>query len=186
VYGTEFSDQLVEHGISLGINMQKGDLTTVDLEPSSFDVITSFEVLEHTYDVRNQVLKYQNLLRKNGVLYLTTPDFNSVVRKRVGANYNVINYPEHLTYFTKHTLNKLLTSSGFDKKYLHSHGISFTRLRQSRSNTRISKSDISNPDEEMRQKIEKSAMRRIAKKLINAALNLTGTGHSLKAFYCKR
>jgi hypothetical protein len=38
------------------------------------DLVTSFEVLEHTYRIRGQVEAYNKLLRTGGALCLTDPD----------------------------------------------------------------------------------------------------------------
>ncbi len=186
VYGTEYSDELVNHGRNMGIEMFKGDITEAGFESGKFDVVTSFEVLEHTWAVKQQVNTYNHILRKEGALYLTTPDFNSIIRRYVGADYSVINYPEHLTYFTKKTLHRLLKDSGFEKKFLHSHGISFTRLRRSKLKENVDNNSLSNPDEELRIKIEKSRWRKIAKNTLNCVLNITGSGHSLKSLYIKK
>jgi 2-polyprenyl-3-methyl-5-hydroxy-6-metoxy-1,4-benzoquinol methylase len=185
VYGTEYSDQLVNHGNTLGVKMLKGDIEELNFGDIEFDVVTSFEVLEHTHRVRGQVMAYSRILRPGGALYLTTPDFNSIIRFRVGADYSIINYPEHLTYFTQKTLHKLLRKSGFSKVYLYSHGISFNRLRRSKLKSEPLSNGNANPDENLREKIEKSKVKQLAKKAVNFTLSTFGLGHSLKALYVK-
>ncbi len=49
-----------------------GDLDTARLT-GSYDVITSFEVLEHLYNPLHNLLEIHRVLKPNGYLFLTTP-----------------------------------------------------------------------------------------------------------------
>jgi 2-polyprenyl-3-methyl-5-hydroxy-6-metoxy-1,4-benzoquinol methylase len=113
VYGTEFTDEAIEICEAKGINMQKGVLSPEDFDPNSFDVITSFEVLEHINNPQEEITNFHKILRKGGLVYLTTPNFNSLLRYRLKSAYNVITYPEHLSYYTKRTIHRLFKNKGF-------------------------------------------------------------------------
>ena len=89
-----------------GISMHKGVLNTENYEEESFDIITSFEVIEHINNPIPELKNFYKLLRKGGLVYLTTPNFNSLLRYRLKSEYNVICYPEHLSYYTPKTLKK--------------------------------------------------------------------------------
>lgn len=55
----------------------KFDSTNVDLDVESingkYDIVTSFEVLEHLFNPLFNLLEIKNILNSNGVLYLSTP-----------------------------------------------------------------------------------------------------------------
>lgn len=53
-----------------------GDGTNLPFAEESFDVITSFETLEHLHDRRKFLSELQRVLKKNGLLILSTPNAN--------------------------------------------------------------------------------------------------------------
>jgi SAM-dependent methyltransferase len=108
VYGTEFTDKAIEICESKGIKMHKGPLNPINYSPESFDVITSFEVIEHINTPNPEVSNISKLLRKDGLFYITTPNFNSTLRYYLGPKYNVIGWPEHLSYYTPSTFENLM------------------------------------------------------------------------------
>ena len=115
VFGTEFTDEAVKICSSKGINMKQGIL-----DPSNynfeFDIITSFEVLEHINNPTVEINKFYDLLREGGLVYITTPNFNSLLRYKLKSAYNVICYPEH-GVTTHQDFNKTFTNSKFKSRY---------------------------------------------------------------------
>jgi 2-polyprenyl-3-methyl-5-hydroxy-6-metoxy-1,4-benzoquinol methylase len=185
VYGTEYSAKAVEMCRQKGITIKEGMLDPVSFGGKTFDVITSFEVLEHINNPKEELASIHKLLRTGGLFYCTTPNFNSLMRYYLGDKYNVITYPEHLSYYTKSTLNKVVTERGFRPYKFLSTGISLSRLRTSKgSNEELISSGSS--DELLRQKIEKKPLLGIAKKIVNSLLTLTNTGLTLKGYYIKK
>ncbi len=75
VYGTEYSPKAVELCASNGIDMKTGKLSTDLFNIKDFDIITSFEVLEHINNPNEELKHINNLLRKGGLFYCTTPKF---------------------------------------------------------------------------------------------------------------
>jgi 2-polyprenyl-3-methyl-5-hydroxy-6-metoxy-1,4-benzoquinol methylase len=190
VYGTEYADKAINICSSKGIDMQQGQLNTEWYESESFDVITSFEVIEHIFDPLDEIKKIYTLLRKEGALYITTPNFNSLERFILKAEYNSIVYPEHLSYYTPRTLHYLLSKNGFSKKYLLTTGLSLSRIRASKtpSHTGADTRPVSatTTDEILRNKLESSRLLTNVKHMLNSLLTLAGVGNSLKAFYTKK
>lgn len=187
VYGTEYTDTAIKICSEKGIRMNQGELDTKNYAEATFDVITSFEVLEHINNPQEEVKKFHTLLRQGGLLYFTTPNFNSLERYYLKENYNVISYPEHLSYYTKNTMNKLLTSVGFQKVKIVTFGISFTRfetsVKKDEGNRFI---EANNADDRIRTLAEDNFFAGLAKKLINMLLNLFSVGNSLKGHYIKK
>jgi 2-polyprenyl-3-methyl-5-hydroxy-6-metoxy-1,4-benzoquinol methylase len=58
VYGTEYTDEAIKICEHKGIIMKKGVLNPTDFEAESFDVITSFEVLEHINYIENNTAQH--------------------------------------------------------------------------------------------------------------------------------
>ncbi len=158
VYGTEYSQKALEICRGNGLNMKQGKLSP-DFFPSDyFDVITSIEVLEHINNPNEEIEQIRHFLRKGGLFYCTTPNFDSLMRYYLKTDYNVIVYPEHLAYYTKSTLNQLANKNGFQNTEFLSTGISISRIRASKS-TSIEKSVAGtsiNSDERLRTRISKS------------------------------
>lgn len=185
VHGVELTDEAIEICESKGVKMIKGILDAKNYAPESFDIITSFEVIEHINNPADELENYQKLLRKGGLVYVTTPNFNSLLRYRLKDMYNVILYPEHLSYYTPKTLKQLFRRFGFKTKKFETTGISLTRLRTSKGVSDQEYISETSDDEIMRTKIEQKRHLQLAKKLINKTLTLTGTGDSLKGWFVK-
>lgn len=184
VYGTEFSSKLCSICNSKGIEMFHGSISGFKSE-MKFDIITSFEVIEHINSPREELTNINKLLRKDGLFYCTTPNFNSIERYYLGERYNVISYPEHLSYYTPKTLNYLFEKHGLKKIWIKTTGISITRIKTSKgmSNERIISSQST--DEVIRGKIESNRILKLAKSLINYILTLSGSGMAMKGLYRK-
>jgi 2-polyprenyl-3-methyl-5-hydroxy-6-metoxy-1,4-benzoquinol methylase len=186
VYGTEFTDRAIEICTKNGITMHQGKLDPKWFPEGTFDIVTSFEVLEHINNPIEEVQNINKVLRTGGLFYFTTPNFNAFERYMLKSNYNVIGYPEHLSYYTKHTVNYLLSGNGFKKKKITTTGISLTRIRTS-INVESEKSYVSktSSDERLRVSLEKNKFSIFLKRAMNSVLNMLGIGSSLKVWYIK-
>jgi 2-polyprenyl-3-methyl-5-hydroxy-6-metoxy-1,4-benzoquinol methylase len=192
VYGTEYTDSAVKICESKGITMHGGPLNPQNYPLESFDVITSFEVIEHINTPNEELGRIFSLLRKGGYFYVTTPNFNSLLRYYLGPKYNVIGWPEHLSYYTPKTLTTLMLDHGFKKVWVHSTGISITRFLTSRapqSNANLEEGtefvSAHTNDEKLRTRFESNGLLAFAKKTINFILTLTGKGDALKGLFQK-
>lgn len=186
VYGTEYTDHAVEICSRKGISMKQGKLNTSDFVPESFDIITSFEVLEHINNPIEEIKNFHTLLRKGGLSYITTPNFNSLLRYKLKEEYNVITYPEHLCYYTPKTLSRLFKINGFKKSKIRTTGISISRLRAKKSEPNSERAISENSDDEnLRKKIEGNSKLEILKNLVNKTLTIFGVGDSLKGWFIK-
>jgi 2-polyprenyl-3-methyl-5-hydroxy-6-metoxy-1,4-benzoquinol methylase len=185
VYGTEYSKKAIEICREKGIDMKEGVLVSDDFDISDFDVITSFEVIEHINNPVDEIEEIKKLLRKGGLFYCTTPNFNSLLRFYLKDAYEFINYPEHLSYYTKTTLTSLLQNAGFKKKKILTTGLSLTMLKNSRSKVREKRISEHSSDEKLRNDIEKKWYLGVAKKMVNGMLTLTSSGMALKGYFEK-
>ncbi len=192
VYGTEFTDAAITSCEAKGIRMKQGALSTDWYEPGSFDIITSFEVLEHINNPVPEVRNFHTLLRPGGVLYFTTPNFNCFERVWLRSGYSVICYPEHLCYYTPRTVDYLMTHAGFRKVSLVTTGISFSRLSANYAHQPEAVIDTKElisstaKDERIRVWTEKNFIGTFVKKTVNGLLNAFKIGNSLKGLYIKQ
>lgn len=185
VYGVELTDEAVDHCRNKGLKMFKGELQNIDFDDLKFDVIISIEVIEHINNPKEYLSKTNEILRKGGKFYLTTPNFNSLLRYRLKENYNIIEYPNHLCYYSKKTLKKLFEGNGFSTERIATTGISLTRFRTSQGKSDQEFVSETSDDEMFRYKIEKKKSLRIGKRMINSILNLFKIGDSLKGSFIK-
>ncbi len=179
VIGTEYNTGSIERCKSKGIDIIGGKLKEItQLKNNYFDVITSFEVLEHINNPQEEIKLFWKLLRPKGIVYLTTPNFNSLSRKLLGNKWSIIQYPEHINFYTVKTIKFLFRQNGFRIISCKTTGISINELlRQKRLN---SATGISNADLLIRNNFEKNSITKYIKKIINSLLSATSSGDTIK------
>ncbi len=77
-----------------------------------YQLITMFDVLEHIPDLKTTFEKLHELLDKDGIVVLITPDFSSTQRKVFGKKWFQYKPQEHIQYFTPATLAKAIEPYG--------------------------------------------------------------------------
>ncbi|MDG1477728.1 MAG: class I SAM-dependent methyltransferase [Vicingaceae bacterium] len=185
VYGTEFTIEQTDYLKTKGIKTSLGKLQSNSFEKESFDVIISSEVIEHINNPIEEMKLFNFFLRKGGLTYITTPNFNAIERFILKGRYNIILYPEHLSYYTPKTIDLLLSKTGFQKVKIKTTGISISRIKNSLSKTSSSHKDNINNDEALRQSLETGYKKHI-KSFINWILTTLGIGSSMKVWYEKK
>lgn len=184
-HGIEISQKARNLCREKGIQMVGSVLDEAIQSNMQYDVITAFEVIEHLSHPEEEFKKLAELVRKGGMLYLTTPNFNSLNRRILNEKWDALCFPEHLSYFSKTSLDSLLSLYGFSRLSLKTEGISPGRLKSSITGNRIDHSSDSTGDEKLRKAIEGNLILQGGKKILNAALNATSLGESLKAAYIR-
>jgi hypothetical protein len=106
---------LTDAGIdALGWDPMNGD--PLSSPAGSFDLVTAFEVLEHTPDPLVSLGEALSLVNDSGAMLFSTLLSNTTVRRGVNHWY-IAPRNGHITIFTRSALTKLLASFGFQ---LHS------------------------------------------------------------------
>lgn len=194
VYGAEFDPRYVANCSRKGIHTYQVPVTKADFGATEFDVITCIEVIEHLVDPSVEVNLFYELLREDGLLYITTPNFNALSLKIAGSDWSVVTFPEHLSYFTTDTLKYLCTRHHLEALSIESSGISIERLsvamktklsRLMKSEEKRASIDI-HEDQKISEFMEHLSLLRFLKKKSNALLSMASMGDTLKACFIKK
>lgn len=96
----------------LGSRVTAGFLRDVTFAPASFDIVTSWDVIEHVTDPMGDLARMARLLRPGGWLFLSTMASDAPIVRVLGRRWPW--YMEmHRFYFTPATLGTLLQRCGF-------------------------------------------------------------------------
>jgi SAM-dependent methyltransferase len=95
-----------------GVCIHVGSMDDVPLE-GPFDVITLWDVIEHTPDPLQVLGRVNTLLRPDGLLVVNYPDIGSWIARALGRRWPFLS-SVHLYYFTRDTIRAALERTGFD------------------------------------------------------------------------
>ncbi|MHC4414584.1 MAG: class I SAM-dependent methyltransferase [Planctomycetota bacterium] len=113
-YGTEpcraLYDRFLAREPSLFSDTPAGELTAV-WPPSSFDLITAIDVIEHVEDPKRFLESLAHLVREGGPVCLTTPDVGSILARLSGQRWHHYNR-YHLSLFSRRTLSAAAARHG--------------------------------------------------------------------------
>ena len=125
VEGCEPNAWLAEWGSRhYGIAIRTGELFDQSFAPGSFDVVTLWDVIEHTPDPTRVIRTVRDLIRPGGLLIVNYPDIGSWIARALGRRWPFLS-SVHLYYFTRETMRRLLERHGFDVIEIRAH---FQRL----------------------------------------------------------
>ncbi|MCB0405364.1 MAG: class I SAM-dependent methyltransferase [Bdellovibrionales bacterium] len=112
-YGIEPSKFLSDFGNrNYNVNIYNG---TIEDEPkwnTAMDVVTLWDVLEHTFDPKDVLKRCNHYLREGGYVVVNYPNIGNWMAKLAGRKWWFI-ISVHLYYFTPKTIEKLLNQAGF-------------------------------------------------------------------------
>ena len=101
-----------------------GDMLGFDGE--ACDVITMVDVIEHLHTPVAIVRKVNSCLKPGGLFVLTTMDSDSLVSRLLGARLDDFRrVREHLFFFTRDSIRRVLESEGFEVVDIRFHGHTF-------------------------------------------------------------
>jgi SAM-dependent methyltransferase len=111
--GCEPNRWLAEWGANhYGIRIRQGELFAQQYEPASFDVITLWDVIEHTPDPRAVLERCCTLLKPRGILVVNYPDIRSWIARLLGRRWLFL-ISVHLHYFDRRTMRLMLERTGY-------------------------------------------------------------------------
>lgn len=95
-----------------GIKVKPGILEQHKFSPDTFDLITLWDVLEHTSDPKSVLRECCRILKPGGTIVINYPDVASLIHNMMGRRW-IFYLSVHLYYFTPKTLTKMLEVEGF-------------------------------------------------------------------------
>ena len=114
VQGIDVSDWAIQYATQkLGILAHAGEINTVTLSPQSFDIITMWHFLEHTRDPRQTILKVKNWMKKDGIMIIDVPNYESTDARKNWKNWIGWQLPYHFYHFNPKALKILVEMCGF-------------------------------------------------------------------------
>jgi SAM-dependent methyltransferase len=97
---------------TFGVQLLRGNLS--DLR-EQYDVITSFNVLEHVKQPTDLLNQMTERLATGGLLVVTTPNPTCIHRRLLGLHkWKMICPPHHINLFTRAALDEMLIGRGFE------------------------------------------------------------------------
>ena len=112
-------------GEQFGLEIKYASLKEAAFPEGSFDAVMAVDVLEHFLHPREELGEMNRILKKGGLLYLSTPDVDSLAARLFRRRWWGYR-PEHLFYFSLRSLRSLLASFGFEPVWEGFYSRSFT------------------------------------------------------------
>ena len=111
-YGIETSDSADYAKDHLKLNVLKGDLFSANFPSGFFDIVTLYNVLEHTHDPMKVCQEVQKILKEDGFLIIQVPNKNSLQYILFKKRWAAFDVPRDLYYFGIGTLTSMLEKVG--------------------------------------------------------------------------
>jgi len=127
VAGLEFNPFAVERlRRKYAFPIFSGALENTRLEPSAYDAVVMFDVVEHLRDPFSALRQIHAAMAPGGVLVLSTVDAESVVSRLIGKRLEDFRRTrEHLIFFGRKTMQQVLQDHGFEVLTMRSIGHTF-------------------------------------------------------------
>ena len=189
IAGIELSQSAVDIAQKFNLPVKRMDFFSTEIQSSSFDIITMFEVIEHLPMPVSFLQRAEGVLKPGGLIYLTTPNYNSLDRRVFVKHWNVF-HREHLTYFAPATLAKTITDkTGLEVLHVETRNISgelIDRIKELAHSFLLRRrldyyKNLSGgaPRSDARAMIAGSPLLSMVKRAINLFLDVTGLGGTI-------
>jgi 2-polyprenyl-3-methyl-5-hydroxy-6-metoxy-1,4-benzoquinol methylase len=80
-----------------------------------YDLVYCSEVIEHVPDPLAFANALYHLVNPGGLLFITTPDSGHLLRPKDFISWNEVKPPEHIFWYNKESIKRLLLNAGFDQ-----------------------------------------------------------------------
>lgn len=188
-YGTELSPQALKYGANQGWTVSSDALNDPAFQTEGFDVVTLIELIEHVPNPDYFLQTAFSMLRPGGLLYLTTPNIQSINRRWLGVEWSVVCPPEHLTLWSPVGIKTALKRNKFALKEIRTEGFNpveiLTKMRTKKGAqpVEVNRNEAAFA---LNETFSSSSWRRAAKNSINKGLTTLKLGDSLKIWATKK
>lgn len=111
-YGTELSQWAAALCRERGLNVRAGTLEEAAFPDDHFDVVTSWDVVEHLNDPKGHMAEMHRVLKPGGLVVIHTIDIDAPFARLMGKRWPWL-MEMHVTYFSRRTLAAMLEAVGF-------------------------------------------------------------------------
>lgn len=122
-----------------GVDVQLGNFETLKMDGMMFDLVTMWDVIEHSRDPRRLLDAAVRCLKPGGLIGLSTPNQQNIMETVAGPLYRAsggrVRKPlekfyllEHFLYFCPRTLRQLVTGAGFEVVEMRRESTDLRRL----------------------------------------------------------
>ena len=187
-YGTELSPQSLKYGRERNWKVSKDALTDDRFPEEGFDVVTLVELIEHVPNPDDFLQTAYALLRPGGLLYLTTPNTQSINRRWLGIDWSVISPPEHIIIWSAAGMRKILSRNGFAPKKIRTEGFNPGEILAQLKAKKNTKVEINRNETAyaLNEAFTSSSWRRMVKTSINHGLSAVRLGDGIKVWAIKQ
>lgn len=180
-FGTEISPGALAYGKESGWIVADQAEDDLRFMPQGFDVVTMIELLEHVPNPQQVLQSAARWLRPGGLLYLTTPNADSLNHRLLGLEWSVIAPPEHIALWTPKGMRHALAKAGFQELRIRTEGLNpyeiFARWRPKKEAVNRVQTGVA-----LNAALSSSPSRKALKAGINYFLSVMQIGDSLKVF----
>jgi SAM-dependent methyltransferase len=114
VHGVDFDPAAVKAAASRGIDLVQADVQSLDYPGESFDAVVMEHVIEHVEDPAAVLGEAWRVLAPGGELVVVTPNADSMLHRRYGADWLALDAPRHFQVFTRKSLIRLAEEVGVE------------------------------------------------------------------------
>jgi len=111
--GVETSDSADYAKEQLKLNVIKGDLVSAHFPDNFFDIVTLYNVLEHTHNPMRVCKEVNRILKEDGFLVIQVPNKDSLQSKIFKKRWVAFDVPRDLYYYGIGTIRSLLKKAKF-------------------------------------------------------------------------
>ena len=112
VAGIEIDPEAATWARSVTPDIFVGDPTEAPFAPGSFDVVTSFHVVEHLMDPKGALRRMLGWLAPGGLLIVEVPNAGGMGSRVFGRYWSGLDFPRHLIHFTPATMTAMVERAG--------------------------------------------------------------------------
>jgi len=114
--GIEISPHAAEEARKLGLDVRAGVLEDAGYSNGAFDCVTMWDVLEHVPDPTAHMLEVRRVLADGGLVVIGTPNLGHILFRIKRERWRHLKPREHIFYFRKSSISRLLAKTGFDAR----------------------------------------------------------------------